>query len=130
MLIKIFLGYLFLFWGVYGVYCFLDPVALSEFAGVAVTNSAGMVELKAMYGGAQMAIGFSCLLALMKPEFTKTTLFMQLILVTGLGTARLLAMIIESSWDAYNIPALVFEFSTVLFCILFLRQETQLKLSE
>lgn len=50
---RIFVGIFGLFTIPYGLFCFLRPGFLDEFAGVAATS----VELRAMYGGLQTAFG-------------------------------------------------------------------------
>jgi hypothetical protein len=43
-----------LVWLPYGIYCFLVPGALADYAGVVGATATGSTELRAMYGGLDM----------------------------------------------------------------------------
>ena len=44
-------------WVPYGLMCFLDPAALAESTGVVASTPTASTEIRAMYGGLQIAIG-------------------------------------------------------------------------
>ncbi len=122
MALRFFLAYLALVWTPYGAYCFLNPAILESFAGVAAQNATAAVELRAMYGGLQIAVGLSALLALLRPAFVAHALYLQLFVVGGLALSRSLAAAIDGHISGYTIGALAFEWSTVVLVLWFWQQ--------
>ncbi len=57
MVIRMILGLLGLMWAGYGAWCFADPGMLRDVAGVSASRASGSVDLRATYGGLQMAVG-------------------------------------------------------------------------
>ena len=78
-----------LLWVLYGVYLLVMPQELAAMAGVAATNATGTVELRAMYGGLQTAIGALALLAGVSPAWRRSGLATLLFVYAGLALARL-----------------------------------------
>lgn len=66
---RIFLSYLALAWLGIGGWLLLEPAALDAYAGVAATSVDGTIELRAMYGGMELAVGLSALWALWRPRW-------------------------------------------------------------
>ena len=106
---RVFLGLSVLVWLPYGVFCFLNPGFLGEAAGVSYRTPTGATELRAMYGGLQISIGLLAGAALVRTELTRTALTALLFLTAGLGTARLLGVILDGGLSAYTASGLVFE---------------------
>jgi len=113
MATRIFLGLSALVWLPYGIFCFFQPGYLGEAAGVAIGSTTGSIEIRAMYGGLQAAIGLLALLALFRSDWLRPALVMLLFLPAGLGTARLLGALLDSEVSAYTGFALAFEFASV-----------------
>ena len=110
--IRIVLALGVLIWLPYGIFCFLQPGALAESAQVAATGVTGTVELRAMYGGLQAAIGVLCALALFQPSLQRPALVLLIVVAAGLGTARLIGCLIDGEFSGYNSFALIFEWAT------------------
>jgi hypothetical protein len=119
---RIFLFLSVLVWLPYGIYCFLQPGALAESAGVAFTSDTGNVEIRAMYGGLQAAIGALALAGLLRPALARTAMVALLALALGLGGSRVLAAVMVGDWSQYTIGALIFEWITVGAAAVLLRR--------
>ena len=128
MWVRIFLFVLAVAWTPYGFYCLFFPEALSVFAGLEATNATALTELRAMYGGLQIAIGLSALLGFFRVLYVDKVLFTQLVVVLGLAVARLLSALVAGDWSAYTLGALVFEWGTVLFCVMAMRSQQPARL--
>ena len=110
-------------WLPYGLYCFATPSALAPIAGVAATTATGTVELRAMYGGLQTAIGVLALLGAVRGSLTRTALVTLGTLALGLGSARLFGVFVDGHFTAYTGMGLGFEWFTVLASRYLLRRK-------
>lgn len=124
MWVRIFLFFLAIAWTPYGFYCLFFPEALAVFAGVEATSVTATTELRAMYGGVQIAIGLSALLGFFRVVYVDKVLFAQLVIVSGLGTSRLISALIAGDGSVYTLGALVFEWGLVLCCVLAMRSQS------
>jgi hypothetical protein len=106
---RIFLGLSALIWLPYGIYCFLAPGALAGIAGVTSSSVTGSIELRAMYGGLQAAIGVLAGAALLRPSLERPALLALAFLCGGLFTARLLGALVESEFSAYTLGGMALE---------------------
>ena len=113
MATRVFLGISVLVWLPYGVFCFFQPGFLSGAAGVSIASTTGSIELRAMYGGLQSAIGLLALAAILRSELARSALVAIAFLTGGLGMARLLGAGLDGEVSAYTGLALVFEFASV-----------------
>lgn len=93
----------------YGLYCFAQPGALEEIAGVAFTSPTGSVELRAMYGGLQTAVGVLALLGALRAGLARTAVTAIAALCGGLALARLSGAVVEGSFASYTVLGLGFE---------------------
>lgn len=121
---RIFLGLFGLVAMSFGIICFVDPGFLDAFAGVAATSTTGTVELRAMYGGMQMALGVLAFLGAFLPAFTRTALLATAMLCAGLGSSRLLGAIAASEVSSYTRGGLVFELGSTAIAVLLLRRSS------
>ena len=96
-------------WLPYGLYCFAQPGYLHDAAGVAIASTTGSIELRAMYGGLQIAIGVMTLLGVLRPSFTRTALTLVGGLCSGLCLARATGVLLDGGVSAYTAFALLFE---------------------
>lgn len=120
-MIRLFLGISALAWGGYGLYCFLDPGSLAAIAGVTSTTTTGATELRAMYGGLQIALGMLAALALLRPAVQPGVLLTLAFVTGGLFGARLLAALPTSDFSSYTVGALAFELAFTVFAALLYR---------
>jgi hypothetical protein len=121
MRVRIFLALETLIWLPYGIYCFLVPASLAATAGVAFQSPTGSTELRAMYGGLQVAIGVLAMVGGLRDTMTRPALLALAFLCSGLGSARLLGVLIDGGLSAYTISGLVFELLSATIAIGLLR---------
>lgn len=114
----IFLIYLMLMWLGIGAWLIVDPAALEAYAGVAALTPTGETELRAMYGGMELAIGGAALLALIWPRWRCHVLFLNGVIAGGIGGGRLVGVVLSGEMSVYTMSALSFEISTVVICVL------------
>jgi hypothetical protein len=109
---RIFLGLSILLWLPYGIYCFFQPHALGEAAGVTAVSATAVTELRAMYGGLQAAIGALALGGLVRADLERPALLMLLFLGAGLFVSRLAGAALDDSFTGYTLGALGFELAS------------------
>jgi hypothetical protein len=109
-------------WFLYGLYCFCVPSALLA-GGVVAATATGTAELRAMYGGLQMALGVLALLGLTRADLTRGALITLGLVTAGLGTTRLLATLLGGGWSSYTLMALVIEFGSATWVRSLLRRQ-------
>jgi hypothetical protein len=110
---RIFLGFSALIWTPYAIQCLIDPASLSEAANIAATSATGTVELRAMYGGLQAALGLLGLAGALRPALAKYALCAFGVVCAGLGVARLAAASVSGAFSSYTVMALGLELGTV-----------------
>lgn len=108
-------------WAGYGVYCLSLPASLSLWHGVAAVEAHGSSELRAMYGGLQLAVGVLALQGLLLPKWRATALNAIAWFSAGLGLGRVLGMMLEGHWPGIAIGLSVFEWSNALISALLLK---------
>ena len=118
----IFLIYLMLSWFGIGAWLIFDPAALESYAGVAALTPTGETELRAMYGGMELAIGGAALLALLQPRWRCHVLFLNGVVAGGIAGGRLVGVALAGNMSVYSLSALTFELSTVVICLLLARR--------
>lgn len=122
MLVRVFLGLLALGWLFYGAMCFADPGFLRDTAGVVALTPTGQVDLRATYGGLQIAVAVCLLAGAFNPRFTRGVLLFYGIICTGLGTARLVAAVQAAEWSGYTKVGVGFELGCVLLVMVLLHR--------
>lgn len=97
-----FLAYSALIWIVWGGICLFMPEAWSGkvIPGMEVfdlSNATARTEVRAMYGGLQLAIGLLALIAIFKPQHRPTALLFYVLALSGLALSRLYGLVSEGS---------------------------------
>jgi hypothetical protein len=100
ILLVTYLGYSALLWVVWGGICLVTPEAWSGqvIPGMEVFNldhATARTEVRAMYGGLQIAIGLLALIAIIKPHHRDTTLLFYVMALTGLALSRAYGIYVE-----------------------------------
>jgi hypothetical protein len=98
--VQVFLGFNSLFWLPWGFICLLFPKAWAGdvIPGLDVYDLSGAIartEVRAMYGGLQMAIGVFALIGVVRPKHRDTVLLFFVLALSGLALCRLGGMIAE-----------------------------------
>ena len=114
MAARIFLAIFGFFSLPYGIYCFLQPGFLAEFAGVSALSTTGTVELQAMYGGLQAGFGALALFGALRPAYAPTILLATAFQCLGLGSFRLMGALSASEFSAYTSQGIAFELGSTL----------------
>lgn len=116
MIARLFLGLQVLLFIPYGLYCLVNPGMLSGAAGVEANTITGTIELQAMYGGLQVAVGVLCLLGILRKDLEQVALTTLLFLFAGLGVVRVSLALMHGDFSGYTVFAMSYE----TFCLLFL----------
>ena len=126
MATRIFLALSALIWLPYGLLCFFQPSGLAESAGVTFTTATGATELRAMYGGLEIAIGALALAGVLRAALAHQALVLLLVACAGLGGARLIGVAIDGGLSSYTGMALALELGTVALTAWLLRRRAPL----
>ena len=105
-----------LVWLPYGLFCLWQPEYLHDAAGVAIASTTGRIELRAMYGGLQAAIGCLALAGVVRAALTTTALTALAFLCSGLFLARVTSSVLDGV-SAYTAFALLFESASAFSAI-------------
>ena len=108
---RIFLALCAALWLPYGLLCLANPGSLAEAAGVVATSATGTIELRAMYGGLQAAVGALALLGALRPAFAPHALLALGALAAGLALARTASAAAAGSFEGYTLGALGLEWT-------------------
>jgi hypothetical protein len=111
MAARLFLLVCAIVWLPYGLYCLAQPDSLASAAGVVSASHTGTIELRAMYGGLQSALGIFCLFAALRADLVRSALLTLAFLCSGLALARLAGAALEREVSSYT--ALGFTFETL-----------------
>ena len=114
MVIRAILALLGVMWAGYGAWCFADPGLLRDAAGISALNATGSVDLRATYGGLQMAVGVLLVAGALRAAMTRQVLLAYGVLCAGIGLARVVAALLESEWSGYTVVAICFELGSAL----------------
>ncbi len=98
-----------LIWLPYGIFCFFQPGFLEGVAGVSALSVTANIELRAMYGGLQCAIGVLAALAVVREDLRCPALVTLGFLTAGLGLSRLAGAALEGEVSIYTGSAIAFE---------------------
>ena len=121
MAIRILLLVLAVGWTPYGMYCLAFPEFLGPIAGVEATTATAVAELRAMYGGLQIAVGLSALVGFLRSDYIEKALWVQVVAVGGIGSGRLVGVLVGGDLSGYTLGALIFEWVTFALCVAALR---------
>jgi hypothetical protein len=112
-----------LMWVAYGIYLLVMPEALADTAGVTATTVTGVIELRAMYGGLEIAVGAFALAAVLLPGMLGSGLLAMGLACAGLGLTRLCAAAAAGEFSTYTRQGLALELTLMVLALwLFLRQ--------
>lgn len=111
---RLFLAANALLWIGYGLFCLARPGFLDEAAGIAARTTTATTELRAMYGGLQIAIGVIAAAALLRPALEDAAIGTIGTLAAGLFTGRAIGALLDGGLSGYTIGGLLLE-STLAF---------------
>jgi hypothetical protein len=114
-MLRTFLGASALLWLPYGLLCFFDPGYLAGAAGVASSSATGTIELRAMFGGLQAALGVLAASAFLVEPLRRPGLLTLAFVCGGLFAARLIGALLGAEFSSYTMVALFFELLSSVF---------------
>ena len=117
MKVKLFLGVQALLFIPYGLYCLVNPHALQDSAGVVAVGTTGTIELQAMYGGLQTALGVMCALGVVRERLRFPCLFAMLFVFSGLAVVRVTLGLMHGDFSSYTSVAMAFETISLLLLL-------------
>ena len=107
----------------YGLACFFSPALPAGYAGLDMTNGDAFAEIGAMYGGLQAGFGLFCVLAALKPEYTRAGLMLLVICIGLLAVGRLYSTLTgPGDVGFYTWGAMAYEFATATLAAVALRK--------
>jgi hypothetical protein len=117
MISRFFLGFQALLFIPYGLYCLVNPGMLAGAAGVAANSTTGQIELQAMYGGLQTAVGVLCALAVFNAAYRRPTMLVLAFLFAGLAVTRVSLGLVHADFSQYTLFAMIFESGSLLMLV-------------
>jgi hypothetical protein len=109
MATRIFLGFLAALFIGYGLACLASPAILADATGMQLPTGTATVEVRAMYGGLQTAVGLLALLALLREPLRSPVLMCLGVILFGLASGRLVGIAVDVDPGSYNYGAFAFE---------------------
>ena len=81
----------------YGLLCAVYPEVLQSITGMSYSHWSGLIEMRAMYGGTQTAVGIFALLGFFYKELEPACLLFLALLYGCVTSARVLGMLIDGA---------------------------------
>lgn len=107
----------------YGLYCFIEPIRVTELIGYVTTTGDARAEFLAMYAGVQIAVGLFALYSLFDTTMLRSTVLLIGVVFFFLALFRMIGFLGEDDTSFYTHAALIFEaISAALFLALFIKQ--------
>ncbi len=118
---KLYLIFTIAIWTPWGLACTLTPFLITEIIGVKSIHASGETDLRAMYGGFQLAMGLMAIHAFYKPEFFKPFVYALGVIGSCLALTRTYGLFIDGSFTAYTLGVLGYEAFAGISGLLWLR---------
>ena len=106
---RVFLLLAGLIWFAYGIDMLIAPETLAVTAGLRATNTTGTIELRAMYGGLEAAVGVLALVGSFMPGLRRAGLAALAFACTGMATGRLGSALLAGEFSRYTLQGLTLE---------------------
>lgn len=106
-----------LMWFAYGIYMLICPESLATVAGVSALSTTGRIELRAMYGGLEAAVGVLALVAVVVANLRRSALAALAFVCTGMGGTRLVCALLAGEFSRYTLEGLALEIPLALLAI-------------
>jgi hypothetical protein len=109
MAARVFLGFTGLLFAGYGLACLASPGIVADATGMQLATGTATVEVRAMYGGLQTALGLLALLAVVREPLRAPALLFLGVLFFGLVSGRLIGIAVDPEPGSYNFIAAGYE---------------------
>jgi hypothetical protein len=93
----------------FGLWLIVDPAGGLATVGIAASNPAGLIELRALYGGLELGLGIFLLLCAARPDWRRPGLWAVLLGNGGIGLVRLVGIALTGVFTPFFAAALVWE---------------------
>ena len=93
----------------FGLWLIADPAGGLVTVGVTALNPAGLIELRALYGGLEVGLGIFFLLCGARPDWRRPGLWAVLLSNGGIGLTRLGSIALSGVFTPFFAAALVWE---------------------
>ena len=121
MLTKLAQGFLLLqgvtFFGL-GVWFLIEPTTLASAIGLAPQSPAGLAELRAVYGGLEIALGIFLVVTGFQTNWSGIGLWLLLSCYGGITAGRIAGILLDHPDDTFTLQLLGFEAGSLLITIL------------
>ena len=110
----------------YGAFLIYDPKQLINIANFSISENTALTELRAMYGGIQLALGLFMLACFRHERLIPPCLLLMSLVFFCLAATRTLGLIIDPADSGYNFNATIYEsFSAIISIAFYLKLTTQ-----
>ena len=99
----------------YGGYCLINTLALTDATGMSLSDNTALIEVRAMYGGLQLSMGLFLFYSGLKTSTAGNGLLVLIFIYGGLAIARAIGLIIDGGDNGYNFMVTIFEGVNTLF---------------
>src|SRR5436190_13066312 len=93
----------------FGLCLIVDPAGGLVTVGIVASNPAGLIELRALYGGLELGLGVFFLLCAARPDWRRPGLWAVLLGNGGIGLTRLAGIALGGVFTPFLVVALVWE---------------------
>lgn len=101
----------------FGLYCLLDPLLMSEATGMGLSTPTSVIEVIAMYGGLQIAMGLYFIYCSLHINRIPQALLVSVFIFAGVAGARSYGLAIHSGDNGYNFMAVIYEIVSGLIAL-------------
>ena len=109
----------------FGVMAAFDPVGLLGPLGFVLSSNEAIVEARAFYGGAEIALGLLMSACALKPRWREAGLVLVAACFAGIGSVRAIAMTLSSTHTTFLLFALSVEIVLVILAVWALRMHSR-----
>ena len=109
----------------YGIFCLFNPMILSQYTGMGLTEPTALIEVRAMYGGLQCSVGLLFIYNGLHAGRTTEGLLLSVFIFAGLAGARAYGMTVDAGDNGYNFAAAIYEASSGLISLVLLQLSTR-----
>jgi len=105
----------------FGAWLVVDPIGGLAAVGVAATGPAGVIELRAFYGGLELGLGAYLLACARRPDWRRPGLWLTALANGGIGLTRLAGIAATGVFTPFFAWALAWELGFASLALLGLR---------
>jgi hypothetical protein len=129
MATRVFLGFTGLLFAGYGLACLASPAIVADATGMQLATGTASVEVRAMYGGLQTALGLLALLAVVREPLRSPALLFLGVIFFGLVSGRLIGIAVDPEPGSYNFIAAGYEAASAAIAFALLPRSARASLS-